>query len=127
MGMKKHNVALGLVSELLIITVVCLVLGLSVGGIIAQPIVDLFLQVQIQAAEAAGGFRTSREARTAYDNEETAQQQERLPVSHINAQLDFNSLWQITLISLTLCMAASLMAIKQITRYEPIKILYERS
>lgn len=53
MGMKKHKVVIGLWAEMLIITTVCLGLGLGIGTLTAQPVTNLLLDRQIEAAEAS--------------------------------------------------------------------------
>ena len=51
MGMKKIKVAAGLWTETLAITIICLVLGLAVGTMVAQPVANIMLEQQIAAAE----------------------------------------------------------------------------
>jgi putative ABC transport system permease protein len=53
MGMKKHKVALGLICESLAITMVCLLIGLSIGTVVAQPVSDVLLQRQVENAESS--------------------------------------------------------------------------
>jgi putative ABC transport system permease protein len=51
MGMKKAKVALGLLTEMLVITVICLILGLGIGMVASQPVADSLLASQIELAE----------------------------------------------------------------------------
>ncbi|WMT39639.1 ABC transporter permease [Paenibacillus sp. D2_2] len=53
MGMKKMKVALGLWLEIVTITCFCLVIGLGIGTVAAQPVSDMLLQNQAEAAESS--------------------------------------------------------------------------
>ena len=55
MGMKKLKVAFGLLTESIVITAICLCLGLGTGSAVSQPIADSMLQNQIEIAEQNGG------------------------------------------------------------------------
>lgn len=126
MGMKKHKVALGLWSEMLIITCLCLVLGLGIGTLVAQPVTNTLLAQQIEAAEAAastsgfGGGMMMMGSAASPDTVAT-------PLSEINISLGMKTTLQIIGISLLLASFAALSAISRITKYEPIKILMERN
>lgn len=127
MGMKKHKVALGLWSEMLIVTCLCLVVGLGIGMIVSQPITNTLLSMQIEAAEAAsqvpgfgGGAMMGGMAMGAASTNVQ-------PLSEINITLGFITTLQITGIALLLSTFAALIAINRITKYEPIKILMERN
>ncbi|MCL2884448.1 MAG: FtsX-like permease family protein, partial [Oscillospiraceae bacterium] len=52
MGMKKSRVARGLWYEIVVLTAVCLLLGVGVGDAVAQPISSALLTAQVQAAES---------------------------------------------------------------------------
>jgi putative ABC transport system permease protein len=124
MGMKKHKVALGLICESLIITVVCLIIGLSIGAAVAQPVSDVLLQGQVAAAEAgnnsnAGGM-TMNYAGVQTDTNAT-------PLTDLDVNLNIRVVMTIILISLLLVLISSAAGIGNITKYEPIKILMERN
>jgi len=127
MGMKKKKVALGLVYEMVAITAVCLFLGLGAGTLTAQPIANVLLERQIEAAQnpiqspvqgSGGGMMMSGDAAT------TAAPQ---ALSEINIRLSGGSMMQIALIALLLAVVSSAAGIGRITKYEPIKILMERN
>lgn len=130
MGMKKSKVAFGLWTELLVITGICLVLGLGVGMTIAQPVSDTLLASQIETAESSnaqqpsngmtviggpGGMVTSSSTTNAQ------------PLSEMTIALDGITVVQIIAIAILLASLASLFSISKITKYEPIKILMERN
>lgn len=126
MGLKKSKVAAGLWSEVLIITCVCLLIGLGAGRLAAQPITDTLLAGQIEAAEASAGSQSPMggmmmpppAALTTVDAE---------PLSRLDIALGFDTVLQLIGIALLLASLAGLIAIGRITKYEPIKILMERN
>ena len=139
MGMKKNKVALGLLSEMITITLACLVLGLGAGIAAAQPVSDMLLENQleqiaeqnsgannmafgpmggaIRTVSAAGGMRIGGPA-----NMSAAEALKEMDVS-----LGGATILQIISVSLALAAAASIAGIAHVTRYEPIKILSERN
>ena len=146
MGMKKGKVALGLLSETLIITMACLILGLGVGIATAQPVSDMLLQGQVDAIASQnnnGGFMpgggqgpqmimgSGNSIRGAgpvttfggqrYDPSSALQLKE------MDVAFGWDTTWQIIAISLLLAGFASIVGIRQVTRYEPMKILSDRT
>ncbi|WP_026477115.1 ABC transporter permease [Alkaliphilus transvaalensis] len=127
MGMKKHKVALGLWWEMLMITGLCLLVGITVGTFIAQPISNVLLAHQIEAAEVAtsqvsptGGMMMGSMTNT-YINSEVQ------PLSNVNVSLGLDTIFQIMIIGLLLASLAGIVSISKITKYEPIKILMDRN
>jgi putative ABC transport system permease protein len=118
MGMKKSKVALGLWSEMLVITTICLV----IGSIISQPVSNVLLEGQIESAQnimvggSAPGF---------IDMTSTGSSNE--PLSKLDISLDLHTILEIIGLSFMLATIAGLAAITKITKYEPIKILMERN
>ncbi|MFO7612658.1 MAG: ABC transporter permease [Clostridia bacterium] len=137
MGMKKSRVALGLWSEILVITAVCLILGIGAGMAAAQPITDSLLQVQIEAEQndasdqavfqgpgsglGQGGGRLGGIIR----NPESGANVQ--PLSEMKVAVGLDTILEIVLIAFGLASAAGLFSISKITKYEPIKILMERN
>jgi len=125
MGMKKSKVALGLWSEMLIITCICLCLGLTVGTIIAQPVGDMLLAGQVEAAQTTnqstpGGPINLSNPSGSLSNALPA-------LEHIDISLGLATILEIIGISLLIASVAGLVSISRITKYEPIKILMERN
>ena len=149
MGMKKGLVGLGLWTELVIVTAICLVVGLGVGTLAAIPISDYMLQSQQSAiADASTPMGPTMITSTgpmttgggnvvgagpvlsagpvgmmgmpgSGSNAET--------ITSLNASLGWDTLLQIILVALVLSTIAGLISTLQITKYEPIKILMERN
>lgn len=122
MGMKKRKVALGLLTESLVITGVCLMLGLGIGGVMSQSIADSMLKSQIEMAEENGENYNNTGATSLKDMNNNAK-----PLSEISIQLNAQTILKITIISLVLAGISSFVGIMYITKYEPIKILSERN
>jgi len=128
MGMKKHKVALGLWAEMLIITCLCLVIGLGIGTLISQPVTNALLARQIEAASAANQMPNYGGAIIAGGMSGMGAAPSNVqPLSEINITLGFDTILQIIGIALLLATFAAFVAISRITKYEPIKILMERS
>ena len=123
MGMKKGKVALGLWFEMISITCVCLCIGLTVGTLIAQPVSDMLLAGQIEAATTGGfpaGAIPSTDASSLLAGSLST-------LDQLDVSLSVNTILQIIGISLLLASIAGFAAISKITKYEPIKILMERN
>jgi putative ABC transport system permease protein len=133
MGMKKKKLALGLMTEMLALTVICLVLGLTVGSWVAQPISDTLLAVQIEnitpdeVTESSGfggmgGMFGGMGGMFGGGNTVEAE-----PLSELNVSIGFMTILEIIGISLLLATLAGIASIARITKYEPMKILMERN
>lgn len=121
MGMKKAKVAVGLLTEMLVITAVCLVLGLGIGAIAAQPVADSLLEEQIAIAKEGPNYGGMIMA-TPIGGDPAGE-----ALSEIDVHLSGEAVVQITLIALFLTLISSIGGILYITRFEPMKILSERS
>ncbi|WP_026478715.1 ABC transporter permease [Alkaliphilus transvaalensis] len=127
MGMKNGKVAFGLLTEMLVITVLCLILGLGVGLAASQPVADNLLSNQIELAaennNSNGGLaNTGRTGVGAPTFSSDAK-----PLSELQVSLSGDAIIQIIFISLVLAGISSVAGIMYITKYEPIKILSERN
>ena len=148
MGMKKKKVAFGLWTELLVITAVCLVLGIAVGSVAAQPVADILIQRQVETAQPAaaatsspmggmfsgmfggsgnlGGLGDMLGGRLGGMGGMLSQTQAQ-PLDEISINIGIETIGQIIGIALLLSTLAGFVAVSRITKYEPIKILAERN
>ena len=142
MGMKKRKVAMGLLSELFMLTAICLVLGIVAGSVAAQPIADILIRHQAEAAQPVvdeqspwggmggmgamfGGGRGGMMRGIGGmlgQTQNTAQ-----PLDEIDVNVGIGTIGQIIGIALLLSAFAGLISVSRITKYEPIKILMERN
>ena len=121
MGMKKRAVAYGLIFESLVITAVCLMIGLGIGTAVAQPVSDLLLKGQVTSADAGGNTGTGMYY-AGTQGDFNAQ-----PLTDLTVHLNARVVALIILVSLLLVVISSVTGISYITKYEPIKILMERN
>ena len=128
MGMKKGKVVLGLWSEILVITTICLVIGLGVGTLVAQPITNVMLDQQIAAAEEANnpnrGLPPGASLSIGNGSDLGVDVE---PLQNMDVSLSIVTLLEIIGIALLLSSLAALIATNKIIKYEPIKILMERN
>ena len=132
MGMKKFKLAKMFVYESLIITVICLLLGFSVGSVVSQPIANSMIKSQIEISENTqsdmvfgdGAFVVG-DASGGIVESGTMSNVE--PLSSIDIGISAETILQIVLISVIIAIITSLASVIVITKYEPMKILSERN
>ena len=122
MGMPKGKVAFGLICESVCVMVLCLCIGLGVGSVIAQPVSNAIMAEQTDLVEQQpqpnyGDILSS----TAGANRDVSALRE------MEIVLAPESIMFIVIISLALGLLTNVAGIFYITRYEPMKILSERS
>ena len=122
MGMPKSKVAFGLICESVCVMVLCLCIGLGVGSVIAQPVSNAIMAEQTDLVEQQsqpnyGDILSS----TAGANGDAS------ALKEMEIVLAPESIVFIVIISLALGLLTNVAGIFYITRYEPMKILSERS
>ena len=108
MGMKKSKVVRGILYESLITISLCLVIGLSIGAIAAQPVSDMITKT----------------------NQEQSQNNLGAPVveqEEIKVSLTPKAVIDVSAVALILAVISSSVGVLYIVRYEPMKILSERN
>lgn len=122
MGMQKGKVAFGLICESVCIMALCLCVGLGVGSLIAQPVSD--------AIQARQEVSISEQSQPSYGDgvimgigsDEAVSATQNVVVALTPAGIVF-----IAVVSIGLCLLTNLFGLFYIMRYEPMKILSERS
>jgi putative ABC transport system permease protein len=136
MGMKKAKVAFGLWVEILIITCICLAIGLGIGTAVAQPMSDMLLKNQVEAAQAStsqgpenGTIISGNPGGMALGGAQLGGgiQANAKSVSEMKITLGVDTIVEIIIIAIFLASFAGIVSITKITKYEPIKILMERN
>jgi len=107
MGMKKKKLAMGLWVEILVITCVCFISGLIVGGLLSQPISDALLASRQSAAVSPLQMNAA--------------------IASVNISISPLTVLQIFGVAMLLASIAGVISVSKITKYEPIKILMERN
>ncbi len=135
-GMKKGKVAAQFILEILIITAVAMAVGTASAAAASLPVINNLLAAQVEAeqqlsantqqnfgrpgldAAAAGGFRGGI-LPGSFRNIEY--------LSSVDAAMDYDVLLQIAAIGVLLALLSSSAAVIYVLRYEPLRILSERS
>lgn len=124
MGMKKSKLACMFMAETIAITVICLTIGLGSGSIVAQPIADSMIQVQVEIAQRNENNQSFGETTYIADS---SNKKDIKPISEIDIYLKSEAVMQICFIAIFISLITSSMAVISITKYEPMKILSERN
>lgn len=125
MGMPKAKVAFGLICESICVMCLCLGIGLCFGGLIAQPVSDTILKEQRSLAEQLPQTNSQNPfSGTTYTS---GTSEAATALQEVDITMAPESIAFIIAVSLALGMLANVSGIFYITRYEPMKILWERS
>ena len=130
MGMKRGKVASGIFAEAVMITALCLVIGLGIGRMAAQPIAEGLLESRVAAAEARSEEEGHDKIAAVVVFGGQMQTQHSIgyrPESEITVGLSGAVIMQIIAVTLGLAALSGAIGIAVITRYEPLKILRERN
>jgi len=130
MGMEKSKVAVGIFMEAVMITAICLLIGLGMGYTVAQPIADGLLEKRVTTAEAESAERGDDrffQATTFGGQLQTVSSVGYVPESEITVSLSVDIIIQLSSITFCLATLSGFIGVLTITQYEPLKILRERS
>ena len=129
MGMEKKEIAFGIFLEAIMITALCLVIGLGIGSVAAQPIANSLLAGQVEVAEkaAAANDNGGKVLMSGGQTQTSDNASGYTPVSDIQVNLSADVIIQIIMIALVLAALSGVIGIIRITKYEPLKILRERN
>ena len=113
----------------MMITALCLVIGLGAGSTIAQPMADRLLAGEVQAqaeavADSGDGGRVLMAGGQVQTDDPAAGYR---PISDIEVAIGTDVILQIIFVALALAAVSSVIGIIRITQYEPLKILRERA
>jgi putative ABC transport system permease protein len=122
--MKKGKVGIGFITEMIVLTVICLGLGLGAATAVSQPIADGLLENQVKIAAES---QNQGIAQDTFSTDPGAAAEALKPLSELTIHLGADAVLQIILIAILLAIVSSIMGVVYITRYEPMKILSERN
>ena len=125
MGLDRAKVACGILAESVMIAVLCLVLGLGAGSLIAQPIADGMLESRVAAADRQSGDERKLALMIGGQFQTNADDGSYVPVSEIRVHLGTEVIVQIAILTLGLAVLSAMIGLVMITRYEPLAILRE--
>jgi len=129
MGMERGKIAFGIFTESIVITALCLAIGLGAGAAIAQPTANRLLAGEVEAhaeaiAHSGEGGRVLMAGGQVQTDDPAAGYR---PISDIQVALGADVMVQIIFIALALAAVSAVIGIIRITQYEPLKILRERA
>ena len=141
-GMNKKKVALQFVSEALLVTAIAVILGVGIGSYASQPIANTLLENQVSSVQNSnqsmmdsfgGGFQGGN-FKDMMDTDYQTTLSANLPTNNTTNYIDSIStgistevFMQVILIGLLLTLFSSMTAVVFILRYDPLKILSNRS
>lgn len=129
MGMGRGKIAFGILTESMVITTLCLAIGLGAGAAVAQPMADNLLATEVESAIEAvanaeeGGRVLIAGGQVQTDDPASGYR----AISEIEVAVGIDVIMQIIFIALALAAVSSIIGIIRITQYEPLKILRERN
>jgi putative ABC transport system permease protein len=135
-GMNKRKVAAQFIAEVFIVTFIAIIIGTGTGSVISVPVANRLLQDQVQAVEVSqqttmnnfgGGFEGRIPGGAGFLQGRMDGSGDADYISSISANVDIVVLLQLLFIGILLTLVSSASAIVSILRYDPLKILSNRS
>ncbi|WHY79760.1 ABC transporter permease [Neobacillus sp. WH10] len=130
MGMKKGKVAIGFLTEVIVITALCLAIAIPVSGVVAQPISNSMLKSQneaIKEQDSANQTNSMNGMVIVSNGQNQDQNSSTKTIDSINTKINSETIWQIIIVALILAGISSSVSVYYISRFEPIKILSNRN
>jgi len=127
MGMERGKVMFGILSETVMISAVCLLIGLVIGSAMAQPVADSILAGRVAAVEATNSGGANRVLFAGGQMQTDDYAEGYVPKSEIQVSLGMGVIVQIIFITLGLAALSGITGVLIITQFEPLKILRERN
>jgi putative ABC transport system permease protein len=129
MGLERGKIAFGIFAETVMITALCLMIGIGTGAAAAQPMADRLLAGEVESAledaqnSGLGGRALISSGEVQTDDPASGYR----PISDIEVAVSVDVILQIIIIALALAALSSVIGIIRITQDEPLKILRERN
>ena len=127
MGLKKSKLIRMFIYENLIITSLCLVIGLFSGITLSQPIANKMIDSQVEIAKENEFNEQNMNGVVIVGDSLSNQATDEKPLSDINVSLSKEAITQILGISLLIVSVTSTIGVITITKYEPMQILSDRN
>lgn len=129
MGMKKKTVARGMIYESLILVAFCLMIGLYVGNAVSKPISKSLVQSQMKETQTENNNLVQNGTVFVDVGMDSGKEDETVenPLVHADVSLNTKAIAEIAGFAFVLALVSSASGLIFILRYEPMKILSERS
>lgn len=139
MGMKKGKVALQFLSEIFIVTLVAIALGVGIGGVSSVPVTNALLANQVEAQNEQteqieqnfgrdfmnGDRQPSNSGRPSFFLGQNSAE-EPVYVTEISSAMNLTVVFQMLAIGILLTLISGTVSILFVMRYDPLKILANR-
>lgn len=135
-GMRKTKVAVQFLTEVFMVTIIAVIIGAGAGAAVSAPIGEKLLQNQIESVQTqnnkvdnnfGGGFSGKGNMRPGMQTGTTSGNNNIDYVDDIDIGTDFKVLAELMLMGIGLVLVSSSAGIISVLRYEPLKILTNRS
>lgn len=145
MGMKKGKVALQFLSEIFIVTIIAIVIGVGIGGISSVPVTNALLENQVASQNKQseqieqnfgrgdsmggniGGNRpTNNGGYPGFISNMFGTDSETVYVTEISSAMNLTVVFQMLAIGILLTLISGTVSMLFVMRYEPLKILANR-
>lgn len=128
-GMKKGNVILQFLCELLIVSFISLSLGAAVGSTLSMPVSNYLLQNEIESSkqEIQNVNDNFGHRGNDFNNIKIQGNTNIEKIDSINAVVDYKVLLELLLIGLTITLISCISSIISVQRFSPLTILKERT
>lgn len=131
-GMKKKKVALQFMTEIFAVTIIALIIGVGAGAAISGPTANKLLESQIQSQQTQmqqrnANFGRANDISQNVPSDATGVSRVNNYISSINAVTDLSVVAGLLGIGILLTLISSSAAVIFILRYEPLKILSDRT
>lgn len=131
-GMKKNKVALQFIIELFLVTFIAVTIGTAIGAVASVPVATGLLENQIAAMETQdetsdGTMTGGGQLSAGSSSISTSDDSDVDYIDAINAVVNFSVLIQLIGIGILITLISSAAGVIFVLRYEPLKILSERT
>lgn len=142
MGMKKGKVVLQFLSEIFIVTLIAIVIGVAIGGASSVPVTNALLENQVASQNAqseqveqnfgrgefgGGNMGSNRPSgNSGFFANMFGQNSETVYVTEISSAMNLTVVFQMLAIGILLTLVAGTVSMLFVMRYEPLKILANR-
>lgn len=131
MGMRKSKIALQFITEIFIVAMVSLLIGIGLGTALSQSVATSMLQSEIESYQTQSNqieenFGSENFERPSRENFRKGEGEKTEYVDTLTVQMDASTILILFLVSIALTLTTSVISILFINRYEPGKILQDR-
>lgn len=126
MGMNKGKVALQFILETFIVTIVCIIIGTSVGAALSVPVTNSLLNSRSTSVSSTATVSTTETTSADNSDKDSKANDYNSFDNTVGFSLDFTVVLQMIGIGLLLTIFSSSFAVAFVMRYQPLKILTNR-